>query len=96
MSNYLAEQSAPGDYPEGTILNITFEGEETSAVVVDEFDDSTLVVAIETEDEPKEITITDIISVLEYPEELTYEHKMDINDVGETERHPEKRSASLK
>lgn len=95
MEQYLREQSAPGEYPEGTILTIQYENEETEAVVVSEYDDDTLVVAMEDVDEPKEIPTSAVIKIIELPEDLSYEHKMDINDVSETERHPEKRSASI-
>jgi len=95
IKNYIAEQSAPGDYPEGTIISINYEDSERSASVVDEFDDGTLVVAIENVEEPIEISIEDINEVIEYPDDLSYERKMDMTDVSETERHPENRSASL-
>jgi len=95
IQDHIDEQSAPGKNPEGTILNIRYEDNDVDAVVVDEFDDGTLVVAIEGIDDPVEITIKEINEVVEYPEEISYKHKMDINDVRETERHPEKRSASL-
>ena len=102
IKDYIDEQSAPGTYPEGTIININYEGEDVDAAVVDEFEGGALTVAITGLDDPVEITIHDINKdengkpkVVERPEDMSYEHKMDINDVRETERHPEKRSASL-
>ena len=95
ITDHIEEESAPGDYPEGTIVNIVFDGDDVDAVIVDEFEGGALTVAIEDIDDPVEITIKDINDVVEYPEEVSYDHKMDMTDVPETERHPEKRSADL-
>jgi hypothetical protein len=92
IQDHLEKQNAPGECPEGTILLIDHEGNEVDAVVVEEHEDGTFVVAIDGLDEPVEITQEQIIEVKEYPEDMNYDQKM---DVSETERHPEKRAAGL-
>jgi len=83
-----------GDYPEGTIIKVVIDDGDVDAIVVEEKEDN-LIVAIDGFDEPIEIGYDDILDVLEYPEEMSYEKKMDITDVLEVERHPEQRAAGL-
>ena len=95
IKKHIDEQNAPGTYPEGTIIHIKYEGEETDAVVVDEYEDGTLVVAIENLDEPVEIGQQDILEVIEYPDDMNYEDRMDAVDTDDSELHPESRAASI-
>lgn len=96
IQKHIDEQNAPGKHPEGTIVNIKYEGEDTDAVVVDEFEDGTLVVALEDIEEPIEITTDDINEVVEYPEDMNYEDRMAADDKDKTpEMKPEERAATL-
>ena len=91
---HIEKQNAPGTYPEGTIINIMYEGEAMDSVVVSESEDGTLVVAIENLDEPVEISQQDINEVIEYPDDMNYEDRMDAVDGDTSEMHPEKRAAN--
>jgi hypothetical protein len=91
IQEHTDEQSAPGDYPEGTIVSVYYEDQTVDAVVVDEYED-TLTVAIEEMDDPVEISRDDVIEILEKPEDLDYENKMDMPDLHEMQ--PESRAAS--
>lgn len=91
IQEHTDEQSAPGDYPEGTIVSIYYEDQTVDAVVVDEYED-TLTVAIEEQDDPVEISRDDVIEILEKPEDLDYQNKMSMPDLHEM--RPESRAAS--
>ena len=90
IQEHTDEQSAPGEYPEGTIVSIYYEDQTVDAVVVDEYED-TITVAIEELDDPVEISKEDIIEILEKPDDIDYENKMDMPDLHEL--HPESRGA---
>lgn len=84
----------PGNYPEGTIISIEYEGDKVDAIVVEEKDDNTLIVAIDGIDEPIDVDVDAVGDIIEYPEEADYEKKMEIEDVHAYEMQPEQRAAS--
>jgi len=79
IQEHIAEQNAPGDTPEGTIILIKYEEDEVDAVVVEEHEDGSLVVAIDGLDEPVDIMRQDIIEVKEFAEDMDYENRADSN-----------------
>ena len=83
---------SPDDYPEGTIISITYEGEDMEAIVVEETETG-LIVALEGIDEPVEISFEEVNEILETPEDISYEKEMEMVDVATPEIHPEKRSS---
>ena len=92
ISDFIEQQNAPGEIPEGSILLILHEDKETDVVVVEEHEDGSFVVAIDGIDEPVEITREDIIEVKELPEDMDYENRM---DSAESREHTERRAAGL-
>jgi hypothetical protein len=93
MKEFVEEQSAPGNFPEGTIISIMYEDDEVSAVVVDEYEDGTLNIAIDDLDEPLEISTEEVLEVITYPEEMSYKDRLSVTDINTYEMTPESRGA---
>lgn len=91
IQQHIDEQSAPGEYPKGTIINFVYENEDIDGIIIEEYEDETLVVAVEELDDPVEITTDDVNEILEKPSEANYEQRMDMEE--KQEMHPEKRAA---
>jgi len=92
IEDFIEQQNAPGEIPEGSILLIIHEDKETDCVVVEEHEDGSFVVAIDGIDEPIEITRTEIIEIKELPEDMDYENRM---DSAESRERTERRAAGL-
>lgn len=83
--------SADGKYPEGTFLRAEIDGKEYDAIVVEEWQDH-LVVAVDGYDDPIELDLENILEVIEYPDEMSYEQKLSIDDINDWEMTPEDRA----
>lgn len=92
IKDHIDLQSAPGEFPEGTILQVDLEGEQVDAVVVEEYEDGTLIVAVDGIDEPQTISRDEVRKIIEYPAEM----KQDAQEPNLPEMRPEERAAAVR
>lgn len=94
IRDYVDKQNAPGKYPEGTMLSVVYEGNDVDAVVIEEREDNTVLVAIDGLDEPVEVGVDDIVrDSVEYPEGVDYKQVEEFEDVPNRERGSEQRAS---
>lgn len=83
--------SASGQYPEGTFIKVDVGEEKKDAIVVEEWEDH-LVVAVDDYEDPLEVDFEDVVEVISYPDEMSYERKMAVEDINDWEMTPEQRA----
>jgi hypothetical protein len=82
-------------YPNGTIVRVKIEDNVLDAVVI-ETNDENIVVAVENSEDPIEIQENQIEEIIEYPDEMSYTQKLEVEDIPQSEMHPESRAAGKK